>query len=353
MKQKKVLFINVGAVVFCALIFSGCSLRGKADGGIFRSTDGGNSFEQKNFISESSSIAGENILDLEIDRNNRNVLYIGTQVMGVLRSVDGGDTWVKSQNNFTNVEDIALNPNDSNEIYVAAVVGGRGKIMKTTNGGTEWQEVFTENNEGARVMSIAIDKNNPKIVYAGDTLGGIYKTYDQGATWATLLWQKSAIDKIEIDNSNTSKVYLVTRNNGIWRSDDAGANFVEIESSKKVYNLVAHPAKEGVVFISDDNGLQRSDDSGKSLILINTLVKPENLGSRGLAINFKNDNEIYFASGKAFYKTTNGGQTWKPVQFDTTRTIEIIKLDPNSPDAIYIGTNKRGSSSGIKLFPTL
>lgn len=349
MKQKNSLLVFL---VLWTLLFSGCSLRGKPDGGVFKSSDGGNVFEQRSLIGEKATISNENILDIEIDKNNTDIVYIGTGAMGILRSTNGGDSWVKGLNNFTNVEDIAINPNDSNELYVATVIGGRGKIMKTTDGGTEWKEVFSERTEGARVLSLAIDKNNPKIIYAGDTLGGIYKTYDGADTWQTLLWAKSSVGKISIDSVNTSKVYFVTGSSGILRTDDAGANLIELKSSKKVYNVVVHPTKEGTVFISDDKGLQKSQDSGETLVQIDTLVKPEKIVSSGLAVNPKNDKEIYFSSGKAFYKTTNGGQTWKPVQFNTSRTIDIIKINPSDTNIIYLGTSKAASGTGLKLFPT-
>ncbi len=340
-------------MVVGVLFFSGCSLKGKSDGGTFRSLDGGASFEQKSQIGESGSLASSSILDLEIDPNNSQILYVGTQSLGILRSVDGSDNWVRDISNFTNVDDIVINPNDSEELYITAVVGGIGKIMKTTDGGAAWQEVFTQRTSGARMLSLAMDRNNSRILYAGDTLGGIYKSDDAGATWKTLLWADSGVNKIEIDSVITSKVYFVTVSSGALRTDDAGGNFIEIETSGTVYNLVVHPTRENVVFISDKNGLQRSEDGGDTLTQINTLVEPEKLGSRGLAINPKNDKEIYFASGRAFYKTTNGGQTWKPVQFSTSRTIEIIKVKPDDTNTIYIGASNRGQSSGFRLFPTL
>lgn len=344
---------NFVLIVLGALFFSGCSLQGKSDGGTFKSSDGGASFEQKSQIGETSSLAKSSILDLEIDPNNSQVIYAGTQSLGILRSTDGGESWIQDMNNYTNVEDIVISPDNSNELFITAVIGGVGKIIKTTDGGVAWKEVFTQRTSGATVLSLVMDKNNSSILYAGDTLGGIYKTDDSGATWKTLLWADSGVNKIEIDSVNTSKAYFVTTSSGVLRTDDAGGNFVEIETSGTVYNLVAHPTKENVVFVSDKNGLQRSEDGGVTLTQINTLVQPEKLGSRGLAINPKNDNEIYFASGRAFYKTTNGGQTWKPVQFNTSRTIEIIKVNPDDTSTIYIGISNRSQTSGFKLFPTL
>ncbi|MEA2006653.1 MAG: YCF48-related protein [Patescibacteria group bacterium] len=345
--------IKIILMAVCVLIFSGCSFQGKADGGFFKSFNGGASFEQKTKIGESSSFASGSVLDLEIDPSNSDILYAGTISYGIMRSTNGGDDWIRDVSGFTSVEDIVINPKNSNEIYITVVLGGIGKIMKTNDGGVEWEEVFTQRTSGARMMALAMDKNNSDILYAGDTLGGIYKTYNAGATWQSLLWADSSIEKIEIDNVNTSKIYFVTYSTGALRTDDAGGNFVEIETSGVVYNVVAHPTKEGVVFVSDKKGLHRSGDSGGTLNEINTIVQPEKLGSIGLAVNPKNDNEIYFASGRAFYKTTDGGQTWKSVQFNSTKTVESIVVNPENTDIIYVGTSKQGKLSGFSVFPDL
>lgn len=340
-------------ILFVVLVFSGCTTRGKSDGGTFKSFDGGVTFEHKVKVGEEGSLANANILDLQIDPNDSSVLYVGTSGMGILRSVDGGNGWVQDVNGYQSVESIVINPNNSSELYIAARVGGHGKILKTSSGGENWQEVFIERTGDARVLSLAMDKNNTNVLYAGDTLGGIYKTEDAGETWKTLLWAQSAVRKITIDSVNTNRIYIVTTNSGVLRSDDGGTNYAEVKTSGTVFNLVVHPTRDNVVFISDGEGLHRSTDGGATLEQINTLVKPEELGSRGLAINPQNDNEIYFASGRAFYKTNNGGQTWKPIQFNSSRTVRIIEVDPDNPSTIYIGTGQQSQSSGFSLFPSL
>jgi photosystem II stability/assembly factor-like uncharacterized protein len=93
----------------------------------------------------------------------------------------------------------------------------------------------------------------------------------------------------------------------------------------------------------------KSNDYGESWETINTLVKPKEISSRGLAVNPNRTNEIFYTSGRAFYKSTNEGETWQPVQFNISRSIREIEIDLHNPDVIYLGTV--GQSSSFKLFP--
>lgn len=344
MKKTKILILL--AVPF---LLSGCTIVGKPDGGVYKSVDGGMVFEQKTMIDEKSNISNANILSMEFDPASPDTIYAGTKDDGILRTTNGGENWAKDINNFTQVAAIAINPSNSQNIFIAASKDGRGKIFKTESGGEKWEEVFTERSNGSIILSLAMDKNNPDILYAGDSLGGIYKTTDGGRSWRNLLWAKSSVREICFDSVNTSLVYFGTTNSGALISKDAGSNFEEIVPSGYIYNLEPHPYRQNSIYLSDKNGLQLSNDAGANWIVLHTLIKPEDLGSRGLAINPNNDQEIFFASGKAFYKSTNGGETWSPVQFNISRGIDVIKVNPRQPGIIYIGANKR--SSQLQLFP--
>jgi photosystem II stability/assembly factor-like uncharacterized protein len=347
MKKITIFSFLILAVIF---LFSGCTVNGKPDGGVYKTTDGGKNFVQKITIDQKNNIGNENILAMQFDPNNSETLYIGTTNSGILRSTNGGDSWVKDVNNFMSVTSIAIHPNNSQTIYIAAVKDGRGKILKTNNGGEQWDEIFTERNSGPMVLSLAIDPARADTIYAGDSLGGIYKSEDGGASWRNLFWAQSAVRKVVIDSVNSSILYFATSNNGALTSTDSGVTFTEIVQSGIVYNIEAHPYKEGVVYLSDKNGLQMSEDGGKNWKSISTLIKSSDLGTRGIAVDPRDDNTIYFASGQAFYKTSNAGQTWSAVQFNLSRSIDIIRINPNNTQILYLGTNNR-SSGGMTLLP--
>jgi photosystem II stability/assembly factor-like uncharacterized protein len=323
-----------------------------------------------------------NVLYLRIDPQDSQTVYAGTPGLGLLRSENGGDNWSRNQANFTRATDIFINPQNSQQMYALAQipeVGGR--VLHSTDGGNNWKEVFTDQTGQASVLSFAMDPTNPRVLYIGDSEGGIYKSINQGETWKNLMWARSGIKKIEISPVDPQVIYFATVSSGALRTDtggetsgNSGANgsekdggngideleeeeeddregaFTSLNTGSKVYNIVAHPYKKKVVYISDSEGVRRSDDLGMNWKTLNTLVKPENLATRGLAINPQNDQIIYLASRNVFYKSTDGGDTWKPIPLHIDRIIKVIELNPDHPQEIYLGTYKL-EEGGFKLFP--
>jgi photosystem II stability/assembly factor-like uncharacterized protein len=222
---------------------------------------------------------------------------------------------------------------------------GRGKLLKSNNNGEAWEEIYTEKDEASYVTSIAIHKNNHQLIYISNSKGGLFKSEDAGITWKNIYWADSLIRKIEIDNVNSNIIYLATNQSGLLMSENRGQEFNSIIQGGYIYNVLSHPNREGFLYVSSKNGLQRSLNKGSDWETLNTLVKSEELVSRGLAINPNNTQEIYYTSGKTFYKSSNEGETWMPVEFDIGVSIEIIKIDPGNSQLIYLGTNNRGGGS--------
>jgi len=168
------------AIIFALclpVLFSGCGLKkAKPDtsGGIYRSEDSALKFEQKAALKGGGTLGNANILALTMDPKNSKLIYIGTP-SGIYRSDDRGDNWIKDTSNFKNVRDIEINPSNTNEIYVPAIVNGVGKIMKTENGGEQWKEVFTQRTQEGSVFTIAMNPRKPNELFAGDSGGALYK----------------------------------------------------------------------------------------------------------------------------------------------------------------------------------
>jgi len=334
-----------------ALIVSGCGIQTKPDnqGGVYKSTDAGLTFEQKVKINETSSLANSTILSMTVDPQNSEILYVGTPA-GLYRSQDGAENWQKLQNDLKSVRDIVINPKDSKIMYVPAVLKGTGKIMKTIDGGENWQEIFTQRTPEGSIFSVAIDYQEPNTLYAGDSSGSIFKTQDGGETWQSLLWLKSAIKEIRLDNVNHEKVYFIPAKAKVQRTEDGGANFIELPF-KGTYNVLPHPYREDVLFISDKKGLQFSEDGGMTSKQINTLVRPKQLATRGIAVDPKDERKIYFVSGKAVYRSMDGGVTWNGVQFSIPRIITFMLIDPENTDTIYLGSRQVEQKSRFQIFP--
>ena len=345
-KQSKYFFFVLMILVGTAFL-SGCEFAGSADRGVYKSMDSGEVFVQKVKINNKDGNA--DALTLAVDKSEPNTIYVGTKAHGILRSTDGGETWARDVNNFTNVTSIVINNQDSKEIYITATKDGVSKIFKTENGGEQWFEPFTQSTSNVQNWTIALSPNNPAIVYAGDSNGGVYKSEDAGKSWRTLHWARSGIRKISIDSKNDNRIYFRTERGQAFKTEDGGLTFPEMTTGRRVLNIQAHPRFESIVYLIDENGLQKSSDAGVTFVGIETLIKPDKMMAIDLSIDPSNDQIMYFTTGNAFHKTTNGGATWRPVDLKFNRLITDIEINPSNSSIIYLAVSQGGDKQSFFL----
>ena len=149
--------------------------------GVFKSTDSGESWES---INNGLDTLETNVL--AVDPNNSEVLYLGTDDDGLYKSINGGESWEKIDIPLIEfafgVGDIAVDPEDSDIVYIASVdyyrlandrgVLGDYGVFKSTDGGETWSDF----NTGLNHLGVFTLELNPesRILYAGTRGGGVY-----------------------------------------------------------------------------------------------------------------------------------------------------------------------------------
>jgi photosystem II stability/assembly factor-like uncharacterized protein len=132
-------------------------------GRVYRTTDGGTTWE---LINDEPPITA-----MALDTQKAGLIYAGTAGKGLLRTVDGGDTWVSLDNVLKDRSITALAVSDTGTVlYAGAADGG---IFRSADDGITWAQL----NIGLTmpgIQSLAVDPQNAETVYAG-TPGGIFK----------------------------------------------------------------------------------------------------------------------------------------------------------------------------------
>jgi photosystem II stability/assembly factor-like uncharacterized protein len=278
-------------------------------GGIFKTTDGGKSWQPS-----SKGLKNDFVRDVIIDPNNADIIYAAT-LGGVHKSIDGGNTWAVMRNGFPQVSDydfsapintLAFDPKNTEIIY--AGIGnrntlGKGQIYKSSDSGKYWSLLNKKNeiSADAVIHSICIDGAKSEIIYLG-TNRGVYKSVDGGLHWQPKNngFPHYDVRKIAISNAKPNTLYVT-----LWSSP-------------------ATPQWQGGVYISEDGGDSwRPINTGLSNFSAGALDTDTGISSEETsnyyAIDITNDNPrvVYVAAacskGGGLYKTVDGGKNWTNV----------------------------------------
>jgi photosystem II stability/assembly factor-like uncharacterized protein len=292
------------------------------------------------------------------------------------------------------ITDLAIHPSDLNTIYVGAASGG---VLKTTDLGTTWENTFNEATT-ISIGAVAIDPNNPEVLYAGtgeanassySFLGdGVYKTTNGGDTWENIGLTASAyVGRIIVDYSNSENVYVAACGNlfsvggerGIYKSQNGGMDWEQVlfvNDSTSGVDLVQHPENPEILFAAmwerkrglnsrnsfgDGSGIWKSIDGGNTWEeMTNGVPTGTNVGRIGLAIAKSNPDVLYAVYDMPntevnVYKTNNGGDTWNQTNDNALDGMNSsfgwyfgqIRVDPVNENRVYVfGVDMYRSDNG-------
>jgi len=262
------------AVVFA----SACS-------GIYKSETAGNLFSKIQGI----PFSARRTRVLKQDPTNENIVYAGT-TEGLWKTTDLGKTWKRVSNPEVVVNDVMVDPRDSNHVLLAT---DRSGVMLSTDGASNW----TTSNKGYThryVSAILADNRDASALYVGVVndreYGGVFHSHDAGQHWLQKAAGLGGKDVFALKQAPSGTlvagtnhgVYSLERNASEWHS----MNVVVIEHTSKV---VSKGTKKAVTKTSIEK---------KELV---SRVNDLELGSgRWLA-----------ATTTGIYSSTDQGKTWK------------------------------------------
>ena len=355
--MKKNLLLFISFLLILPLIGGSCleiKIRtGKADGGVFKSVDKGETWEQKVFVRQIKkkkveTIGYVNVYKLRFDPQNSQTVYLASREDGLYVTYNGGDKWYYLSPFKGRIDDVVVHPKSRNIIYLA-----RGnKIYKTTNGGESWGNVYLESLPNRRINCLAIDSYDPKKVYAGISDGRLIRSVDAGESWEAIANFKDNIAQILINKNDTRIIYVATSSTGIYRTADRGNTWQNITVNDKREDLrefhgirefraaVFDQTKFDSLVIATRYGLLRTDNGGKSWQAYKLLTLPGTILINSLAVNPKNNQEIYYITNHTLFKTDDGGENWVTRALPTSRIGCALLVNPEHPQILFLGVYK-------------
>ena len=357
---------------------------GFAGGGVWKTTDGGNSWYN---ISDDYFKTGS-VGAITVAPSDPNVIYVGmgeTDIRGnmsggdgMYKSTDAGKTWTylgMGESQF--IGDIEVHPSNPDVLWIAAMgqlFGGEGNetrgVYMSTNGGETWEKVlYTSKDAGA--VDIAVDPNNPRILFAGmweafrtpwsmssgGETGGLFRSADGGKTWTNISnspgLPKGTLGKIGVNispvNSNIVYAIIENENGGLFKSTNGGDTWSRINSERKLrqrawyYSKVIPDTKnEDIVYVLNVQ-FHKSTDGGRTFRSIGT---PHG-DHHDLWISPENPERMIIGDDGGGQVTYNGGRSWSTYQNTATAQIYQVITDNQFPYMIY-GAQQDNSTFAIK-----
>jgi photosystem II stability/assembly factor-like uncharacterized protein len=256
---------------------------------------------------------------------NQNIIYACGEKNRIIKSVDGGNSWVSVSGSnkafeFTEFRDMYF-LNES----TGFVIGDSSKILKTTNGGTNWELINLP-----LFFPTCISFLNPVTGIIIGAYGKTLKTTNSGNDWFVIHEDNlPSVWKIQMVNQNL----VFATSLSVLKSTDGGSNWIDINPSvnwgSKYFGL--HFLNENTGFVTSDSGyICKTTNGGNNW----TSIRPENYTSI-YSIKFA-DSQTGYAAGTngKILKTTNGGTNWA-LQPQTTSN-NIINLDFINPNTGFV-----------------
>jgi hypothetical protein len=321
-----------------------------------------------------------------------NDVYIRTDVGGAHKWNQAAQQWnsltddviplsTRNAHWMLNTMAIALDPSDSNNLYIAAGSPGgtapRG-IYRSTNKGGNWikinpsTDIIINGNGVARANGerLAIDPNNPNLAWYGSERQGLFKGVNSGGTWT---WTQVLTTQVPAGTTDVGVTFVICDKNGsstityagvsgasggVFRTVD-GTNWLPLTSAAISQPARAALAADGTLFVAGWDSVAKMPRGGSF-----TSIRPAaNFGYRGLAVS--PDGQTVYVSGNPIsggatthtselWRSTDGGTSWSLPQGINYnhRNLGTAYVPPGEEDGTQsVGSNLFGSVSSLMIKP--
>jgi hypothetical protein len=337
---------------------------GAAGGGVWKTTDGGNTWKEILNHADTSSIG-----DIALAPSNPNLVWVGTGEAnprndmitggGVYFSSDAGASWrFMGFRHAGQIPRIVVDPANSKVVFVCALgnvwkPGGPRGLYRSTNGGRSWQQVLSVNAQTG-CDDVAFEPGNPEVLLAstwqvrrfpwklddGGPGSGLWRSEDGGRTWHPLHdgLPPKPYGRIAFAfaPSRPQRVYaLIEAKKGLlWRSDDLGTRWHFVSDN---YNIDVRPFYFTQLAVSPTDAdrifflsmkMMESTNGGKTAFYADPMIHVDH---HAIWIDPANANRIIQGNDGGVALSLNGGRNWRYLNNLPIEEFYSVAVSPGYP----------------------
>jgi photosystem II stability/assembly factor-like uncharacterized protein len=359
-----------------------------AGDGVYRSTDAGKTWTHAG-LEEAGQIG-----DVQVHPDDPDRVFVAAlghafgpnEQRGVFRSTDGGDTWEKVLyvSEKAGAVDLALDPTNPRILFAGIwqaerkpwtlISGGEGSgLYRSTDGGDTWTEVTKGLPEGIMgKIAVTVSPANPDRVWALIEAedGGLFRSDDGGESFRLINGDREFRQRawyythVHADPKDAETVYIL--NVGMFRSTDGGASFKPVRTPHgDNHDLWINPDDPEIMIEGNDGGANVSTNGGRTW---STQANQPTAELYRVTVDDRFPYRLYAAQQDNStlsipHRTSTGApideHDWYPVGGGESGHIAV---DPENPDVVYAGSyggtitrydHDTGRSRNIMTYPQM
>lgn len=357
--------------------------------GIWRSIDSGNTWKELKFQAGGTPLV-LSVRDYYFHPASPSIIYMLTYGNGLWQSDNTGASWKRVSDHEgllgknSDIYGMAISSSDRAVLYIAVYQNGRGEILKSTDAGSSFENIYHLNGGGVPIVGIFVYPNSTNQVLIATANGGLLRTNDGGKSWNAVTWNAGVITKMYV---NPDEIILWTSAEKIIRSIDAGTTWVEMSPmglkslpngfsyngprvggigenndnegelnvasgpsgfqfdlgrifsslSGSTNDLIISSSNPSVRYFKFGNSLYRSANRGETWDLVQTLLPPR-ARMDAVVVNPRNSQEIFFAASGELHQSIDGGNTWEVRELSENMQgkLQMFGVNPHNTDIMFI-----------------
>ncbi len=291
---------------------------------------------------------------------------------GVFRRAPGSDHWEHTEADLPDVYALTVHPGDPAVVYAGA---GQG-LFRSSDHGASWQRMSLPE-EAGEVWAVAAHPADHRVLLAGTSPTGVWRSDDAGGTWRRLpdaarpervhMEFKTRVMRFAIDPARPDAIFAALEVGGVMRSLDGGEHWddccsglvdladrpnlksmlqsdTDTEGMLDAHALCVNPAKPGSVYLAVRMGLFHSADQGSGWRDMEVGRYSPLTYSRDVAVSPHNSRVMYACLSPAarshdgsLYRSADFGESW--TRFDrgvkAEATMMALALDPTDAQRVH------------------